>query len=620
MDKKIFFGFIVVLLVISSLLSACSGTTTSSTTATSKSTVPSATSTAQSPITQTTKSPAATSAPATTSSSSTVAHWWDKFGEPKYGGEIKIPQASAGQDMNFDNYSLIGSSDQWWLEPLFSKINWTIDRKTWSYVTPFTPEQYIVGNLAESWERPDMQSLVIHLRKGVYWQNKAPVNGREFTAYDVQTHYDRMLGTGSGYTTRAPTYTGFTPNWEKVVALDKYTVKLTFTKTTGSMGLLSIMETISLNCIEAPEWVTLGGSSVAQSTTTSANTASPLQDWHNSVGTGAWMVSDFIRGSSLTYSKNPDYWGYDERYPKNKLPYADSLKVLIIADASTRLAAMRTAKIDTMNDVPQEQLDSLIATNPDIQYTAIPGGASGVTFRVDKAPFTDIRVRTALQMSVDLGAIANKMGVDATPCGYIAPALKGFYYAYEDWPQSLKDEFAYNPTGAKKLLAEAGYPDGFTTNVITNPTKTEILQILKAYFFDVGVDMEIKVIDMMEERSYTAAGKHDQMTAGGGANSQAPTSSLASFDSTNKSLNTAFVNDPNYDAIVQELNSATSAQGIAEVMIKADKYITEHHWNVITVPSVLYYVWQPNLKGYSGEVRLTYGQGGCTFARLWVNP
>jgi len=560
------------------------------------------------------------------------ANWWDKFGEPKYGGEIVIPYAGLA-NITFDNYSLIGSDYQFWLESLYSKMVWTLDRNEFAYLTDFVPEKYITGSLAESWERPDPQSLVIHLHQGIRWQNKAPVNGREFTAYDVQSHYDRILGTGGGYSTPAPTYMGSRPNWDKVVALDKYTVKLTFTKPTGSIGVLTIMETMSMNTIEAPEWVALGGPP-APATSSAApgpppaggppaaqptGVESPLTDWHNAVGTGPWMLTDYVMGSAMTYSKNPNYWGYDERYPKNKIPYADTLKMLIIQDATTKLAAIRTAKIDTLSMVTKEQYEPLAASNPDMQYIKQLGGAEGVTMRVDREPFTDIRVRTALQMSVDLSAVAKKLSTDATPIGFMSPLLKGCYYPYAEWPQSLKDEFAYNPTGAKQLLADAGYPDGFKTDVVIGSNaSTDILQILKAYFLDVGVDMEIRVMDVTAARAFTAAGKQDAMTAGGGGFAQGPTSALSRFDINNKSVNTCYVNDPTYQAIVEELNTAADSDAIAAVMKKADKRIIEQHWLVITVPSISYTVWQPYLKGFSGEVQVRWAQGGWMFARLWV--
>ncbi len=69
-------------------------------------------------------------------------------------------------------------------------------------------------------------------------------------------------------------------------------------------------------------------------------------DWKNLVGTGPYEITDWVEGSSITYTKNPDYWGYDEKYPENRLPYTDQVRNLLIQEPATVAAALRTAKID----------------------------------------------------------------------------------------------------------------------------------------------------------------------------------------------------------------------------------------------------------------------------------
>ena len=76
-----------------------------------------------------------------------------------------------------------------------------------------------------------------------------------------------------------------------------------------------------------------------------------VSDWHHAIGTGPFILKDFVSDSSATLIKNPDYWGYDERYPQNKIPYADSIKYLIIPDDAAALAAMRAGKIDIITGV-----------------------------------------------------------------------------------------------------------------------------------------------------------------------------------------------------------------------------------------------------------------------------
>ena len=60
-------------------------------------------------------------------------------------------------------------------------------------------------------------------------------------------------------------------------------------------------------------------------------------DWKNVVGTGPFMLTDYVEGVSKTFTKNPEYWGYDEKYPENRLPYIDQLRALLMADEATRI-------------------------------------------------------------------------------------------------------------------------------------------------------------------------------------------------------------------------------------------------------------------------------------------
>ena len=76
-----------------------------------------------------------------------------------------------------------------------------------------------------------------------------------------------------------------------------------------------------------------------------------FSDARNAVGTGPWIYEDYIDGVSLSFRKNPDYHGTDDRHPGNKIPYTDAVKILAIPDTATAIAAMRTGKLDLMFDL-----------------------------------------------------------------------------------------------------------------------------------------------------------------------------------------------------------------------------------------------------------------------------
>ena len=157
------------------------------------------------------------------------------------------------------------------------------------------------------------------------------MNGRELDAYDIEFNYHRMLGMGSGFTEPSPHVEGFleATTIESVEATDVYTVvfKLRDPRLSALKEFLSDMHT----AIYPPEVIEQYGDA---------------KDWRNLVGTGPFEIVDFVDGSSLTWEKNSNYWGYDEKYPENRLPYVDKVENVIIEDAATRLSALRTGKVD----------------------------------------------------------------------------------------------------------------------------------------------------------------------------------------------------------------------------------------------------------------------------------
>ena len=169
-----------------------------------------------------------------------------------------------------------------------------------------------------------------NIRPGVSWQNLPPMNGREVTAQDVEWSYHRSLGLGSGFTEGTPNDPSFVDMpWESVTATDKYTVEVR-------------LKSLNLNAL--PEFLLDSGTWVYPREV--IEQYGDLNDWRHFVGSGPFLVTDHVLDSSWTFNKNPDYWAYDEKYPENRLPYVDTVKLLIIPDALAQLAGLRAGKLD----------------------------------------------------------------------------------------------------------------------------------------------------------------------------------------------------------------------------------------------------------------------------------
>jgi len=617
--KRRVFLLLCILLVTLLVFNACSKTTTTTATLTTSST------------------PVTTISPSTTT---TQSHWWDKFGEPQYGGTITVQLSSIRP--NFDTYSFFPGDWHMVYEALIAQENWTVDRAEYAFNADFVPMKYFSGELAESWKMADPQTMIVNVRKGVHWQNKPPVNGREFTAYDVQHHYNRVLALGDGYTEPSVMYVQWLSLLESVKADDKYTVTVKFKKP-GVVALWQFFDQVPMNLIEAPEYAALyqptpttpaggppeeGGGGPPPGGPPIFGAGGPLQDWHNIVGTGPWILSDFVPGTSETLTRNPDYWGYDERHPANKLPYANTLKALVIPDVATAISALRTGKIDIMggtggsSPISWQQAASLSKTNPELVQFSLPTGGGGLCPRVDKAPFNDIRVRKALNMAIDREGLAKGYYGSSTsgePAGMLIPQYKGFAYPYSEWSQELKAGHSYNPSEAKKLLAEAGYPRGFKTHIIaSSDSDLQLLQALKANLLDVGIDMEIRTMDPAAYMAFGTSRKHEQMSYGGGPSTFKPANIIYMFYSKDVNLNWSATNDPMYDALADRFNAALTEEEAAEAFKAADKYSLEQYWTVPLFPVNTFVVCQPYLKGYSGE-NVFWNRWYYYTARWWID-
>jgi peptide/nickel transport system substrate-binding protein len=480
----------------------------------------------------------------------------------------------------------------------------TIDRNVWDYKTTFIPVKYSAGRLAESWELPDPQTIVFHIRKGVKFQDIAPVNGREMTAYDIEYKYNRENGLGGGFTKRSPYIdSAMFALVTSVTATDKYTVvfKLSQPSLEQQVSLLSQ----GYNKIYAKEAVDKWGD---------------INKWDRMIGTGPFIIDDYVSGSSATYIKNPLYWGYDELYPKNQLPYVDKVKILVIPDNATALAALRTGKIDMIERLLWQSVYPLKQTNPELKIATRPDNGYAILVHVDTKPFNDIRVRKAMQMSIDIPMITESYyGGYASKVPMGLSGLQGYYTPFDKWPQDVKDGYTYNPEGAKKLLADAGYPTGFKfTLTASTAADLDLAQIAKSYLGAIGIDMSIQTLDGAAFSAYTSADKHETMWQYGTFQNYPP------GPITNQRYSKSYpfrhhIKDATFDGYWNALKTALTDDEQVQIIIDADAYATAQQWTINMPAFNNFVLYQPWLNRFNGEAYSTDGILSEASARFWID-
>lgn len=462
--------------------------------------------------------------------------------------------------------------------------------------------KWMKSGLAESWEiNAEDNSMVFHIREGVYFHDKPPANGREMTAEDVAFSIERQWSTEGSFLKNvypAPT---------RVEALDKYTVQVwwdSFFEMTNDVmqigGLVVIWPYDYFDMFE------------------------DAQDWRNSCGTGPFMMADYVKGSSATLTKHPNYWDVDDVGPGmgNQLPYVDGVKLLVIPDSSTREAAMRTGQADQGYPFTWEEAASLRKTNPELGFSSNLYTGYSIFLRLDNPdfPWTDKRVRQALHMSIDYKSITDDYyGGEAAWYQFPTPPNQEYddlRVEFEDLSPDIQNLFEYDPAEAKQLLADAGYADGFDLKVTCRTPDAELMSIYKAYWEQIGVNM---IIDQREPAAFAgiASGKTHENA----------------YFYTNHTALTFNMDSWRYGVwngcLLEDERLTQAWQDVWDAFLDWDEqcrifkeqvpYILENAWMIPSPAYNNYAIWQPWVKDYHGEINL----GNCDrvdFAKwIWVD-
>ena len=497
--------------------------------------------------------------------------------------------------------------------------NWALPRDEFSFTSVPNLPQY-TGKLAESWEQPDATTIVLHIRGGVKWQDRPPMNGRELVADDVVFNFSRNLGLGE-FAADGPSpvisILGSVPI-ESITATDSHTVVFTL-KQPMLAALYHIIGDIYGNQYP-PEVIRQDGDA---------------KDWTKLVATGPFMWTGWVEGSSLTYTKNPDYWGHDEKFPENRLPYVDELKLLIMPEEATRLAALRSGQLDFLGAFAPyaigaaTTIENLERTNPELNlFRYFNRGDNSSAFNITEPPFDDIRVRRAMQMAIDLETVADtyfKGYADPTPRAEVGTSFVGYAIPFAEWPEEVKNGYSYDPEGAEKLLDEAGYlrgADGVRFETVLNDATWRDLgyqEIAIQYWDEIGVDVELNLVGaelgpMMQGVTYEGMVLYPT-----GKSSPLPVTAVGWHASDSSYNNITGHNSAEYDAIIAAMDSAKTIEEQRLLIRDADFYLIENHlflWGPIASQSA---VAQPWILGYNGETRIGDVDSFVIFARLWID-
>jgi peptide/nickel transport system substrate-binding protein len=439
----------------------------------------------------------------------------------------------------------------------------------------FDPHGYpnIIGDLAKSWTvSDDNLTYTFTLHEGVKFHDDS-----ELTAADVKASWDRMVFPPEGVVSpRRGNY----PMIKSIEAPDPYRVVFHLHYPSPSF-LVNLAH--PANFIYAKKYLDQD------------------QQWYkkNTMGSGPFKLKQYVHGASFEMERNPNYW-------KKGLPYLDGIKYYIITDDGARGKAIRAGRVDVeLRFLPPSEVDAIKAQMGDKVVVAdIQNiGNFGVTFNVDKKPFDDERVRKALSLALDrydmlttLRSFTNLAAVG----GIMHPGSKWALSQEElqQFPGFGKDHEA-NLKEAKRLLAEAGYPNGFKT-VLTNrnikiPYIDLAVYIISAWK-KIGVETEHKVEESATwSKSRVARDFELLLDPYGSATVGDPDEMLDKFV-TGASENWGRLSDPVVDKLFEQQSQEMDEQKRIELVKQIDRRVLEKAWRI---PGL----WTSRLEVRSAKIR-----------------
>lgn len=462
------------------------------------------------------------------------------------------------------------------------------------------PSDAIRGELAESWKWTTPLRMEVKLRKGIMFPEKPGVmKARELVADDIVHSFNRLEKSPK----KIPAYLD---HITKAEATDKYTVVFNFKEYNAEWDYRFGWGYYS--AIVPKEVVDAGAS-----------------NWKNVNGTGPYQLTEFLQGNSNTYTKNPGYWdkenigGHDY-----KLPFVDKIVYRTIKDEATQHAALRTGKLDILEIVRWSAVDELKKNAPALRWAKSLGMVGTyLAMRVDNKPFDDVRVRRALNMAINKQEIVTSFyGGNAELFAFPQhPDYVGYYEPLSAMPDSIKELFTYNPEKAKKLLAEAGYPNGFTFKVQTtasNFVHADLLPLVAAYLEKVGVRVEIQVMEYPAFLSAmtTRTNAPGYFMDNGHTN---PTTTVRKNFIKGQVWNPSQWSDPalekKMDAVYVERD-----EGKRQVMLKEMTREMLDKAPYIWLPTAYNFTaWWPWVQNYNGELRAGAVRPWPIYSRIWVD-
>ncbi len=449
---------------------------------------------------------------------------------------------------------------------------------------PSGPEQKsstdfsILPDLAEKWTvSKDGTVYTFHLRHGVRFHSKAPVNGREVEAADVKFSLERFMAKSALRDRLEPV--------QAIDVVDKSTVRITLKEPYAPF----------LNHLANPSYCAILPREVE----------AKFKDYNHPdavIGSGPFVLKTYERGVRLVFERNPNYF-------MKGLPYLDGFVFEVTPDSAARVSMLRAGKIELPHIwgwLSPEEAKSVQKTNPEIVSTRFEVINQGRIFmRTDQPPFNDVRVRRAVSLAIDRKTW-NETLIFGEGCVDSGPVPCGM-----DWkldaaridPAKTKYLVGYDPAEAKRLLAEAGFPRGFTTPLYHfpgfPPPWRSYYDLAADMLGRIGISVELKPEELGKWSTTTNLGKFEKMAMGPyGAGVTEVDDFLTTMFLPGAAWNRSHVNDAELTRMLLAQRREIDPKKRREIIHEIQRYLADKAYYVYVPVPPRYVSHPPYVKGF----------------------
>lgn len=390
----------------------------------------------------------------------------------------------------------------------------------------------IQPSLAESWQYNGEKELIFNLRKGVKFHN-----GEELKASDVKFSLDRAAS--------SPGVKSYFKSIESVDILDDYSVSVKLSQPYAELINNLAMTPASIVSEKA---VTESGDDFGT----------------NPVGTGPMKLTSWERNSHFILERNDDYWG--------GTPEATSITFKIMPENSMRNMSLKGGYLDFSYYVQPTNVKANSTNRRLKMESKLMPNVTYIAFNTKNKPFDNVKVRQALSMAADKESMVTVVleGQGEKANTMLPSDALGADTELELYP--------YNMENAQRLMAQAGYPDGFSTKIyVSGDDNSRACQILQSDWAKLGVELEIELVEMMKTLDYANSGYSDLciMTSGVAGNSDLTLYNLFHSMSDPAAGNKSFYSNSGVDALLDKARAEYDSEKRGEIYKQAQRLILE---------------------------------------------